>query len=150
MIEANANLGILLDSKFDEILRAIDKSARVEGGTPRILRLPVGLTADRQYALLGGPAQGRQWHVRRAHFSGAGTAISFPVTMYSDESLSASSALWEFDEAPAQETWSREEMVLFHPDVLVVTAGSAGSVLAGHVQVVDQFVYGVRNEPSEA
>jgi hypothetical protein len=147
-IELRANLDLLND-RLDTLFRQIDKSAKYEYVTPRIIRVPVGLRADQAYTVVGGPAQGRQWHIRRVHLEGE---YELPVYLYSDESISPVSQLWEFTEAPLQETWGREEMVIFHPDVLVVATNEStpGDVLGGQVQVVDMPQYGVWNEPSEA
>jgi hypothetical protein len=137
-----------LSGRINHLTKIVTKLAQVEYLTPRILRLPVGLTADRAYAVVGGPNQSRQWHIRRCSIISS-TAF-YPITLYSDESLSSASTLWVFEEEPAQETWGREEMVLQHPDVLVISAGEAGAWFGGHIQAVDMPMYGARNEPSEA
>lgn len=59
------------------------------------------------------------------------------IMMYSDESLSQASLLWEFSTFPVSETFGRDEMTLVFPEVLVIdTVQSAGS-LAGSIQVID-------------
>lgn len=59
------------------------------------------------------------------------------VLMYSDESLSQASLLWEFSSSPVSETFGRDEMTLVHPEVLVIDTVASGTALAGSVQVID-------------
>lgn len=62
------------------------------------------------------------------------------IVMYSDESLSQASLLWEFASSPVSETFGRDEMTLVFPEVLVIDTLQAGSALAGSVQVIDMPV----------
>jgi hypothetical protein len=135
----------LMNDRLEQLVRKIDFMAKREDLTTRILRLPVGLREDQAYCIVGGPAQGRQWHIRRAFIDGP--LVTYPVHLFSDESLSLASSLWVFESYPLQETWSHEEMVLFHPDVLVVGTGDAfHDVLGGQIQVVDKPLYGARSD----
>jgi hypothetical protein len=149
IVAVRAELGLdLLNRRLDDLFRLVNRMASVEYVTPRLMRVPIGLRADQPYAVVGGPARGRQWHIRRVSIN-ANPAF-YPIMLYSDESLSASSMLWIFEAEPCQETWSREEMVLQPGDTLVISAGVTGAHFGGHVQVVDMPAYGIGNEPSEA
>jgi hypothetical protein len=142
LVDFQATLN-LLNGRLDDLLRMATRAQRAEDLTTRVLRVPVGLTSDRPYAVVGGPSRGRQWQIKRVQI----TASDYPITLYCDESLSLSSTLWIFDGVPAQETFGRDEMVLVHPDVLVcATTGFAGDTMAGQIQVVDIPLYGSRNE----